>query len=46
MRNQWSFRRSPERKKRTLWLILLGIALFILGFFSARPLLLLLGLIN
>ena len=46
MRNGWSFHRSPERKKRTLWLILLGIGLFILGFFAARPILLLLGLVN
>lgn len=46
MRNSWSFHRYPERKKRTWLWILLGIGLFILGFFAARPILLLLGLVH
>lgn len=46
MRNRWSFHQSTRRNKRTLWLILAGIGLFVLGFFAARPILLLLGLVN
>lgn len=45
MRKEWSFHRSGGVKKHLGWLILGGVLLFILGFFSARPILTLLGLI-
>ncbi len=45
MRREWSFHRSTRQKKRIPWLILLGVVLFILGFFAARPICLLLGLV-
>lgn len=46
MSREWSFHRSSGRKKRTLWLVLIGIGLFVLGFFAARPIMLILGLVN
>ncbi|MBO5248469.1 MAG: hypothetical protein J6B54_04130 [Clostridia bacterium] len=46
MRREWTFHRSKGRNKRILWLILIGAALFVLGFFSARPILLLFGLVS
>lgn len=46
MSRQWSFHRSSGRKKTTVWLVLAGIGLFILGFFAARPILLILGLVS
>lgn len=45
MKREWSFHRSEQRKRRKFWLIFLGIILFVLGFFAARPLFLLLGLV-
>lgn len=45
MKREWSFHRSGGGKKRTVLLIVGGILLFVLGFFLARPLCLLFGLI-
>jgi len=45
MKREWSFHRSGQRKRRVLLMTVLGILLFILGFFAARPICLLLGLI-
>ncbi len=45
MRREWSFHRGNGRKKHVFWLVLLGIGLFVLGFFAARPICLLLGLV-
>lgn len=45
MRREWSFHR-PQGKKKTVWLILLAVALFVLGFFAARPIFSLFGLIS
>lgn len=45
MRREWSFHRSGGVKKYLGWLIAAGVLLFILGFFSARPIMTLLGFI-
>ncbi len=44
MKREWSFHRSSNNKKRVIFLVLAGLALFVLGFFAARPILLLFGL--
>ena len=46
MKREWSYHRSSGRKKRILLLILAGVALFVLGFFAARPIMLLFGLVG
>jgi len=45
MRREWSFHRSNGRKRRRVLLILAGVLLFILGFFSAYPICHLLGFV-
>lgn len=46
MRREWSFHRSSRRRGKLFFLILAGILLFVLGFFAARPILTLLGLVS
>lgn len=45
MKREWSFHRSAGQKKRRVFLVVAAILLFILGFFAARPICLLLGLV-
>ncbi len=45
MRREWSFHRPRRSGKQVVWLVLAGIVLFVLGFFAARPLMMLFGLI-
>ncbi|MBQ4324074.1 MAG: hypothetical protein IJC19_09045 [Clostridia bacterium] len=45
MKREWSFHRPASSKRRIVLLILGGIALFVLGFFTARPVFMLLGLL-
>lgn len=46
MRREWSFHRSPRKRGKTALLILLGILLFIIGFFAARPIMTWLGFVS
>lgn len=45
MRREWSFHRPAGGKKRMLLVIFGGIGLFVLGFFAARPLCMLFGIL-
>lgn len=45
MKREWSFHRSNRGRKRVLFLVVGGVILFILGFFAARPLCSLFGIL-